>query len=352
MFLIMSNRKETERPVPKAPQADVPSPASDRSETESSKAPSLTDTAKPQIDFQFLNFSHPSDAKRSKTRRAVRSHVTRQQHQKEHAAALARRAKKVQTPASTERSKSTASLAADAECLTLNTSTGAGPSNSYFASETSSTSPSPSGSPKLEQRINPAELYPDAWHSYIPQVMDYYMTNMAVEIPDVDETTIKQLLRATFFPFVLTDPALLHAVMLVAAAYYRSVHGLRSHDIDLFHLRGMTIREINRALEDPARATSDQVVVAVAKMATYEALYGDKAIFNTHMTGLIRMISLRGGLPSLGLDGLLVRIILWIDVNTTHLAGVTCYFDPAAFTSPYSHPKATPEQFPGPLSLE
>lgn len=177
------------------------------------------------------------------------------------------------------------------------------------------------------------------------------MTNMAVEIPDLDKSTIKQLLRTRFFPFVLTDPALLHAVMLVAAAYYHSVHGTRSHEIDLFHLRGMTIREINRALEDPARATSDHVLMAVAKMATYEALYGDKAIFNTHMTGLIRMISLRGGLPSLGLDGLLVRILLWIDVNTTNLARVNCYFDPEAFTSPFAHPKATPEQFPGPHPL-
>lgn len=54
---------------------------------------SPVDQLKPQIDFQFLNFSHPSEAKTGKTRKAVRSHVTKQQHQRENAAAAARRAK-------------------------------------------------------------------------------------------------------------------------------------------------------------------------------------------------------------------------------------------------------------------
>lgn len=39
------------------------------------------------IDFRFLNFSHPKEAKNAQTRRDVRSHVTGVQHAKQRKAA-------------------------------------------------------------------------------------------------------------------------------------------------------------------------------------------------------------------------------------------------------------------------
>ena len=172
---------------------------------------------------------------------------------------------------------------------------------------------------------------------------------MALDIPDLDGPDAKGLLRTRFFPFCLTDPAPLHAVMLMAASHYGNVRGSRSHTIDILQLRGMAIREINGALEDPQRATSDQLIAAVAKMASYEALFGDRKIFNTHMTGLLRMVSLRGGLPALGLDGLLERILLWIDSNAAHITGSHIYFDKAAFPSTANHPRPDPHRFAGGL---
>lgn len=157
----------------------------------------------------------------------------------------------------------------------------------------------------------------------------------------------KGLLRSRFFPFIMTDPAPMHAVMLVAASHYSRVRGSRTHAIDLLQLRGMAIREINRALEDPRRVTSDQLVAAVAKMASYEALFGDRDIFNTHMTGLMRLVTLRGGLPVLGLDGLLERILLWIDANATYITRRPLYFDKAAFPTSAVHPRPDPRRFAG-----
>ena len=168
-------------------------------------------------------------------------------------------------------------------------------------------------------------------------------------MPDIDGPEAKGLLRSRFFPFIQTDAAPLHAVMLMAATHYGNVRGSRSHTIDILQLRGMAIAEINRALKDPQRATSDQVIAAVAKMASYEALYGDRGNFNTHMTGLLRLVSLRGGLPALGLDGLLERILLWIDVNAAHITGSHIYFDRAAFPSTTVHPRPDPHRFAGGL---
>lgn len=145
----------------------------------------------------------------------------------------------------------------------------------------------------------------------------------------------------------MTDAAPLHGVLLAAGTHYGNSYGPHSHPIDLLQLRGMAIRAINNALEDPTRATSDQLIAAVAKMASYEALYGDRQVFNTHMTGLTRMVTLRGGLPALGLGGLLERILLWIDSNASQIAGTRVYFDRKAFPSRAVHPRPDPRRFAG-----
>ena len=155
----------------------------------------------------------------------------------------------------------------------------------------------------------------------------------------------RELLRTRFFPFIMTDAAPLHAMVLMSASRFSALHGPRTHAIDLLQLRGIAIREINTALEDPKRATSDQLIAAVAKIASYEALFGDRNSCHTHMTGLLRMVTLRGGLPQLGLDGLLERLILWIDSNATHLMRRPIYFDKDAFPTDAVHPRPDPQKY-------
>lgn len=142
-----------------------------------SKASSPTEQSKSQIDFQFLNFSHPSDAKGSRARRTVRSHVTKQQHQKEHAAAAARRAKSYPQPESPpdpdedvpapRRHAATFPIARPTLELPER------PAGSFSAGETSSPSPSPTGSsPRTtDQQIDPRKVYPADWHPYLPKIM-------------------------------------------------------------------------------------------------------------------------------------------------------------------------------------
>ncbi|EMC91118.1 hypothetical protein BAUCODRAFT_315415 [Baudoinia panamericana UAMH 10762] len=328
-------------------------PALSRSETSSGSKPSTPgEPTRNQIDFQFLNFSHPSDAKASRARRTVRSHVTRQQHQREQRLQQERRARSYQGP-STE-TDAPPLQRAHAEIFPLQRPTilelpSPTATRPPLASspEASSASPSPTTSPTdpFERRIEPSEVYPEEWLPSVPRVMDYYLSIVSIDIPDLEDSEAAGLLRTRFFPFVMTDPAPLHAVMLMAASHYSRICEPRALTIDLLQLRGMAIREINRALEDPLRARSDQLIAAVAKMACYEALFGDRAIFNTHMTGLLRLVSLRGGLPALGLDGLLERILLWIDANATHIVGTHLYFDKQAFPTSAVHPRPGLQRF-------
>lgn len=71
---------------------------------------------------------------------------------------------------------------------------------------------------------------------------------------------------------------------------------------------------------------SDQLIGAVAKMASYEAMFGTQETYEIHMAGVKRMVNLRGGVRSLGLGGLLGRMVLWIDRNASFLHGCPLYF--------------------------
>lgn len=145
-------------------------------ETPGSKTSSPTEPQnKAQIDFQFLNFSHPSEAKASGTRKAVRSHVTRQQHQREHAAAAARRAKTFpQADAEVEEAavQPVATSPFERPVRLELPGRGVGTASS---TEGSSPSPTPSGSAspmyRSETQIDPSDIYPDEWHPYLPRIM-------------------------------------------------------------------------------------------------------------------------------------------------------------------------------------
>ena len=68
---------------------------------------------------------------------------------------------------------------------------------------------------------------------------------------------------------------------------------------------------------------SDQLIGAVAKMASYEAMFGDQIFFEQHMAGLVKTIRLRGGLSALGQSmlaricfGLIAILHFWITLQS------------------------------------
>jgi hypothetical protein len=145
--------------------------------------------------------------------------------------------------------------------------------------------------------------------------------NVAVEIPDLDGPNAKGLLRRIWFPLAMTEAATMYAVLLMAASHYCIVNPSKAALIDLLHLKARALSEINAALANPKRAITDSMIGAVMKMAAYEAVFGDSAVFNAHMKGLQMMLKIRGGLSTLGLNGLLERMLVWIDLNAAHLTG-------------------------------
>lgn len=152
------------------------------------------------------------------------------------------------------------------------------------------------------------------------------LIHMAVDIPELDLPGNHGLLRTSWFPLVMSEPALFSVIILLAASHYASLQsGPSSIKLDLLSLRYEAVLSINRSL-DARHTIHDALIGAIAKMASYEAMFGSLENYGIHMQGLAQAITLRGGLPSLGLNGLLHRIVLWIDRNAAFLHGLPMYF--------------------------
>jgi hypothetical protein len=149
---------------------------------------------------------------------------------------------------------------------------------------------------------------------------------MAVDMPELDEPGKSGLLRTRWFPLVMTEAATFQVVILIAASHFSSLRCPHGNGPNLLQLKSKAIASINDALRVPARSTSDQLIGAVGKMASYEAMFGDQETFEMHMMGLMKMVQLRGGLAELGLQGMLARILVWIDCNSAFLYNSQTHF--------------------------
>lgn len=135
----------------------------------------------------------------------------------------------------------------------------------------------------------------------------------------------------------MTDSCLFLVTMLIAASHYTSAQQQQQqHDTpdlkpalpNLLDLRCEALQSINQAIgmQHGNGVLSDTLIGAVTKMASYEASFGDLDNYTVHMQALSKIVRLRGGLERLGLDGLLRRIVAWVDRKGASLYGSMLYF--------------------------
>ncbi|KAH0017993.1 hypothetical protein KCU78_g7340, partial [Aureobasidium melanogenum] len=273
------------------------------------------------MSFQFVNLTDPSDTKDQKVRRAIRSHVTKQQHQKAEQLAAARRSNSDPQLLGTSSAQISQGRAHAASYPMSR------PTSSDQQSPVSPTSGSDvasfSSTPQYPM-IDVSQVYPAQWLPYLNQILEHYLTFTAKEVLQSDDASTMALLRSTWMPFVMTDVALLHAVLLFAASLFRSSMAAHAQVVDLFQLKDMAIQAMNENL-----TTKDSMIATMATMAQYEAFWRDADAFSTHMSGLRQFVEMRGGLAALGLEGFLERMLVAIDFNLARTTGHERLFDPS-----------------------
>lgn len=131
---------------------------------------SRSGSAAESIDFRFLNFTNPADARNATIRRSVRSHVTSKQHEKQRKAAAAQARRR------TEQYDDGGASSTQRPPMSRSTSIGSP------ETETSSPDDSPTSPYPLQPlvRLNPLEVYPEEWHPYLRPVMVGHSIQQAI----------------------------------------------------------------------------------------------------------------------------------------------------------------------------
>lgn len=207
----------------------------------------------------------------------------------------------------------------------------------------STSSSSNSGSPSLlpfhgSTQEDPFWTFPIDYSPLIPPIIAHYIHNLALPVSELDGPTETGLLRTHWFPMAMMSRATMYSLLLMAASHYHSLSGSPQfesrdegrksfvlHPQVIFTLKARALDEINRCLrsDDLQLAVGDTTIGAVAKLAAFEAVFGDENAYRQHMSGLMRMLQIRKSVGDLlgPVDQFLLKLVGWIDVNAAYFTG-------------------------------
>lgn len=192
---------------------------------------------------------------------------------------------------------------------------------------------------------------------YLPGIVNHYISNLTIPIPELDGDSVVPLFRAAWLPIVFHDPLVFQVVVLFAATHYATFADPSQFNglyMELLSLKQSALLALIQRVQDEqtipssshaqSRYTRDTMIAAAAKMASYEAIFGTgEAVslarsycyghpvntseqFHLHMSTVTRLLRQQGGLTTLGMDGFLARLLSFIDTNSAFLLGTNLYF--------------------------
>jgi hypothetical protein len=115
---------------------------------------------------------------------------------------------------------------------------------------------------------------------YLPGILDHYIRNLTIPIPELDGISVTPVFRQTWVPFVIYEPVIFQIVVLFSATHYATFAD--STHIDHLVLELLTLKQYAltslaeriRSEHNSRSEISDVVIAAAAKLASYEAIYG------------------------------------------------------------------------------
>ena len=145
---------------------------------------------------------------------------------------------------------------------------------------------------------------------------------LAHEAIAVDIRRQSNVLKTQWFALAMTHRAFMHSLLATAAMHAYAVGKATYYDI--VHHKSLAVQEININLSDPKSSIGDGNIAAVFSLLCVEESMllpfmeqeGDgpamaKAQRLIHVSGMKRMIELRGGLSSLQMNKCLQALIIW-----------------------------------------
>lgn len=153
---------------------------------------------------------------------------------------------------------------------------------------------------------------------YTSHVLNHFVSVMALNCLPVDLGSGENPLTKTWLPYALQDSTLFLATVTFAVTHLEILSGNYKSPRTLLH-KGKLIKALNAKLGDRKYALSNETIGAVAMLAAMESFLGNCKELRVHMNGLQRMVYMRGGLHSLGWDGVLRMFISWQDLLSSEM---------------------------------
>ncbi|PTU21604.1 hypothetical protein P175DRAFT_0531123 [Aspergillus ochraceoroseus IBT 24754] len=153
-----------------------------------------------------------------------------------------------------------------------------------------------------------SEPYPIASRWYMPRLIRLFCEGLGLSRVPVDAKSTAYTLQTVWVQKALGDPCLFHATLFAGSSYFDILRGEKQNPITIYH-QNEVIRRINERLSDPVLALDDRTIASVAPLALFADLNNDRAAADAHLSGLQKMVELRGGLHKLGLDGVVATLM-------------------------------------------
>jgi len=193
-------------------------------------------------------------------------------------------------------------------------------------------------------RMDPFNSYPVPWNPAYEPILDFYITQILIDTPAVSEPGKVFRLRTVWFPLVMTSSTTFYAALSLAGSILQARQHLPLDAPALLEIRQRAISSINATLSNREACKTDQTIGAVLCLSILESFLGHPELFQMHMAGLAKMVRMRGGLDGLGLEGLLRRMIVWLDFNHSRIYRTDLVFEESieaeSRLSPFKHPKS------------
>lgn len=196
--------------------------------------------------------------------------------------------------------------------------------------------PSSSSSPLSPASLSalttiPASKSPVYHQPFVPAVLQNYLDHLAVAIPEIDGEGNSALLKTRWFPMVIHSPVVFQVIVLFSASHYAAQREDLAFAPIILFLKQCALSGISQYLSRSNGTVRDELIAATAKMASYEAIWGEEHAYHCHMGAVEEMIRMRGGLGSLGLDGFLARLLIFIDTNSAFLLNTSLHLPESSF---------------------
>jgi hypothetical protein len=223
----------------------------------------------PKGAYRFITYPRAQDQSARDTQRSVRSHVASLSH-----------------PGHAPRPRRPVQTVPGERVLDLSTNS---VQPSYDVSETAQTSIDPrqtrqtaASNARLISNVlsgvafSPISQLATYHKPYLPGILQHYIHNLTIPIPELDGSPAGPLFRAAWIPLVVHDPVIFQIVVLFAATHFATYAEPRRWNalfLELLSLKQAALVSLARKVQTDSEI-SDVLIAAAAKMASYEAIFG------------------------------------------------------------------------------